>query len=347
MKKYFEIYSEIKSGINKGEYKRGEKLPSKRVLADKYGCSLITVERAYSMLDDEGYIYSRERRGYFVSDIDAHLVRAESDAARPFAYLEEERAASCELEYSLFFKSLRKVISEKGERLFTSSPSEGCAVLRNAIASYLYRYRKMVAEPSNIIIGSGAEQLYEIAARLLGRDKKIGVEDPCYKQIISVYMGMGKETVPLKMGESGILSSELSEKEFDLLHVTPFHSYPSGVTADIQKRLEYLRISAERGIYIIEDDFDSEFFMPGHPIETLYSLSVGNVIYINTFSKSLSPSMRMGYMILPDLLLERYKSVFGGLSCSVPVIDQYVIAEFIESGYFERHLNKMRRKMKK
>ena len=122
MKKYFEIYSEIKSGINKGEYKRGEKLPSKRVLADKYGCSLITVERAYSMLDDEGYIYSRERRGYFVSDIDAHLVRAESDAARPFAYLEEERAASCELEYSLFFKSLRKVISEKGERLFTSSP---------------------------------------------------------------------------------------------------------------------------------------------------------------------------------------------------------------------------------
>ena len=150
-------------------------------------------------------------------------------------------------------------------------------------------------------------------------------------------------SVNVLIAEDNILTEDI-----DALHVTPFHSYPSGVTTSISKRYEYLKWAENTGNYIIEDDFDSEFFIPGHPIESLYSLDHFNhVIYINTFSKSLSPAMRIGYMILPDALLEKYDQVLGNLSCSVPVMDQYILAEFISSGNFERHLNHMRRKMKK
>jgi GntR family transcriptional regulator/MocR family aminotransferase len=158
---------------------------------------------------------------------------------------------------------------------------------------------------------------------------------------------MGAKICPLKVTEDGFDSNELDKKQFDLLHVTPFHSYPSGITTPIGKRYEYLKWAQMNKSYIIEDDFDSEFFIPGHPIESLYSLDQSSsVIYINTFSKSLSPSMRMGYMILPEALIPIYDEILGKFSCSVPVLDQYVLAEFINSGSFERHLNRMRRKIK-
>ncbi len=205
----------------------------------------------------------------------------------------------------------------------------------------------MSADPHRIIIGSGSEQLYEIAVKLLGREKIYGIEDPSYEQIRAVYLGTGAQICPLKFTDNGIDSNELSKQQFDVLHVTPFHSYPSGITTPISKRYEYLKWAQMNNSYIIEDDFDSEFFIPGHPIESLYSLdSSSSVIYINTFSKSLSPSMRMGYMILPDALLPAYDEILGKFSCSVPVLDQYVLAEFISSGGFERHLNRMRRKIK-
>ena len=205
----------------------------------------------------------------------------------------------------------------------------------------------MVADPHLIIIGSGAEQLYETAVKILGRDKTYGIEDPSYSQIRAVYTGAGANICPLRFGKEGIESNSLWNSHFDALHVTPFHSYPSGVTTSISKRYEYLKWAESNNKYIIEDDFDSEFFIPGHPIESLYSLdSNQRVIYINTFSKSLSSSMRMGYMILPEALMQEYDKKLGSFSCSVPVLDQYVLAEFINNGSFERHLNRVRRKIK-
>ncbi|MBQ3030722.1 MAG: aminotransferase class I/II-fold pyridoxal phosphate-dependent enzyme, partial [Agathobacter sp.] len=124
----------------------------------------------------------------------------------------------------------------------------------------------------------------------------------------------------------------------------PFHSYPSGVTASVRKRMEYLEWAKQRNAIIVEDDFDSEFFMPGKPIDTLYmSDDSQSVIYINTFSKSLSPSIRIGYMILPEKWMEKYKENVGEFSCTVPVLDQYVLAEFMDKGHFEQHLNRVRR----
>lgn len=347
MKKYYSIYEKIKKDIISGEYKAGDKLPSKRVMADITGYSQITVETAYGILEQEGYITPKERSGYFVSDINP-LYSEQESAVKREKLIEPKVDKSEPFEYSLWFKTVRKVISERDKELFIKAPTEGCAVLRNAISDYLSRYRGISVEPRQIIIGSGAEQLYETAIKILGRDKIYGIENPSYKQIEMVYNQEGVKVCRLDMGSDGIKSEELQSKKFDVLHVTPFNSYPSCVTASVKKRYEYLSWAKDNNSFVIEDDFASEFFIPGNPIETLYSLSGGKrVIYVNTFSKSLSASMRIGYMIIPKTLLSIYNNKLKGFACSVPVLDQYVLAEFINSGSFERHLNRIRRKMNK
>ena len=347
MKKYYALYEKIKNLILSGEYKAGQKLPSKRVMADMSGCSQITVMNAYGILEAEGYITAVEKRGYFVDDINAHYY-APTKPTLIERLSEQECNVKDDFEHSLWFKTVRKVITERGNQLFVKCNAEGCSALRNSIADYLLRYRGMVASPDRIIIGSGSEQLYETVVKILGRDKIFGIEDPSYKQIEKVYNEEGVTVKKLKMGGDGIKSDYLNASDFNVLHVTPFTSYPSGVTASIKKRYEYLSWANRTGGYIVEDDFSSEFFKPGNPIQSLYSLSDNErVIYINTFSKSISPSIRIGYMILPTSLISIYKERVGGFSCSVPVLDQYVLAEFISSGSFERHLNRVRRKMNK
>ncbi len=348
MKKYSLLYKELKNQILTGEYASGEKLPSKRVMADKTGYSLITVERVYGMLEDEGYIYAKERAGYFVAKIDAALHYNTQNENAKLQYLTEETIRpEQDFEYALWFKTVRKVISDNGDRLFVKSPNKGCAILRNAIADYLRRYRGMIAQPRQIIIGSGAEQLYEAVAKILGKDTVVGIENPSYSQIEAAYRGTGAKICKLDLGDDGIVTDALFQGQYNLLHVTPFSSYPSGITASISKRYEYLQWADRTGNYIVEDDYASEFFVPGHPIESLYALDqCDKVIYINTFSKSLSPAMRMGYMILPEHLLAKYDEVLGNSSCTVPVMEQYVLAEFISEGHFERHLNRVRRRMK-
>lgn len=347
MKKYYSLYEKLKRDIISGEYKAGEKLPSKRVMADITGYSQITVETAYGILEQEGYIIPKQRSGYFVCEINPLFSESESAVKRE--KLSEPKVDKSEpFEYSLWFKTVRKVIAERDKELFIKAPTEGCAVLRNAISDYLLRYRGISVEPRQIIIGSGAEQLYETAIKILGRDKIYGIENPSYKQIEMVYNQEGVRICRLDMGSDGIKSEELQTKEFNVLHVTPFNSYPSCVTASVKKRYEYLAWAKDNNSYVLEDDFASEFFIPGNPIETLYSLSGGKrVIYVNTFSKSLSASMRIGYMIIPKNLLSIYNNKLKGFACSVPVLDQYVLAEFINSGSFERHLNRIRRKMNK
>lgn len=345
-KKYYLLYQKVKEMILSGEYPAGSKLPSKRVMSDMTGYSQITVATAYDTLASEGYIAPRERSGYYVLKIES-FPKASRELVLPQKLDEDDYDGAVELETSVWFKSIRKVLSEKGELLFQKSPNEGCAILRNAISDYLYRYRGMIADPKRIIVGSGSEQLYESVVKILGRDKVYGIEYPCYAQIKAVYEGEGVKVEDLRLGKEGIESQEL-QKDFDVLHVTPFNSYPTGITASVIKRYEYLKWSEGGDRYIVEDDFDSEFFRPGHPLESLYSLDKGDrVLYINTFSKSLSPSMRVGYMILPERLLPVYTQKLGKYSCSVPVLDQYVLAEFISSGNFERHLNRVRRKLKR
>ena len=348
--KYFYLYTMIKEDILSGVIKQNEKLPSKRTLAEHLGISLITVETAYQMLREEGYIESRERSGYYVAELPLIYNHKQSQKGekRELHLLELSKVVDGSEDFfpsSLYFKTVRSVLAVYGKQLLMKSPNEGCEILRNAIAKYLLRYRGIFAQPKQIIIGSGAEHLYSTVVRMFGNDRIYGIENPSYQQIRMVYEGMGVKCEYLKMGTEGILTSELENTKATILHVTPFHSYPSGVTASVRKRYEYLEWARRYNTLIIEDDFDSEFFMPGKPIDTLFLLdNHESVIYINTFSKSLSPSIRIGYMILPEKYLDIYKKNVGAFSCTVPVLDQYVLAEFIGNGYFEQHLNRVRRK---
>ena len=345
-KKYLSLYREFKDKILSGQYLPNQKIPSKRVLADRYGVSVITVEKALYLLMEEGYLTSREKSGYFVSTLEL-LSTENTKKAVSFLPLEEPTEKAPRFEYDLWFKTIRKVLGEQGERLFIKSPNQGTVTLRNALSDYLLRYRDMAADPRRIVIGSGSEQLYETVVKLLGRDITCGIEDPSYEKIEAVYKAEGVRLKKLPMGPDGILRKSLLEADFDVLHVTPFQSYPSGVTASASKRYEYIKW-AKDGKYIIEDDFNSEFFLPGNPIESLFSMDQNQrVIYMNTFSKSISPAIRIGYLILPETLLSRYEKLLGNFSCTVPVLDQYILAEFLQSGNFERHLNRMRRNMKK
>ncbi len=346
-KKYLRLYQTIKEKIVRGEYSAGIKLPSKRVMADRMGCSVMTVETAYNLLTEEGYITPRERSGYFVCALELPF-RPEKTEETTLSYLSEETdTAETESLGSVWFKTVRKVMSDQGERLFVKSPGKGLPALRNALSSYLLRYRGMVAQPKQIIIGSGAEQLYETVIQLLGRERVYGIENPSYAQIEAVYLAEGAMVEKLQMGQDGIETAALNQTSASVLHVTPFGSYPTGVTAPAAKRWEYLSW-AKPGRYLVEDDFGSEFYAPGQPIETLYAMSgEGNVLYLNTFSKTLSPAMRMGYLILPQALMAEYDKKLGQFSCSVPVLDQYVLAEFINGGHFERHLSRLRRRLKK
>ena len=209
--KYYYIYKMIRRDIERGKLKKGEKLPSKRSLAEHLGISLITVENAYQMLKDEGYIEPRERSGYYVCEI--HVIGEMKEQNQQLHMLPEipeeiedgrlQNAALSSFPYSLYFKTVRSVITEYGEELLYRSPNEGCAILRNSIASYLLRYRGLFAQPEQIIIGSGAEHLYGTVVRILGADKIYGIEDPSYHQIRKVYEGTGAVCEMLPMGCEG------------------------------------------------------------------------------------------------------------------------------------------------
>ena len=226
-------------------------------------------------------------------------------------------------------------------------PNAGCPELREALAAYLARSRGLAVEPEQIVVGSGAEYLYGLAVQLLGRERLFALEDPGYEKIRLVYEANGARCLPLPMGADGICSEALAGCAAGVLHVTPFHSYPSRVTASAGKRHEYAAWARARGAFIVEDDYDAEFASLTRQIETIFSLAPERVLYINTFSKILAPSMRTGFMVLPRPLLDDYARKLDFYSCTVPVYDQYVLAEFINAGHLERYVNRRRRQKKR
>ena len=343
---YMKIYVRIREEIVKGIYSFGDKLPSKRVLAEETATSVITVEHAYGILCEEGYAEARERSGYFVIYNEEDCLPV---AENEVLHIVDSGHHSFEddFPFSVFAKTIRRVLADYGEQLLVKSPNFGLAELRDAVSRYLGRSRGIVVNPSNIIIGAGAEYLYSLIVQVLGRDRVYGLENPSYEKIKRVYTANGAVCEMLDMGRDGIKSSELARTKATALHITPFNSFPSGITASASKRQEYLRWAKERGGFIIEDDFDSEFSMSTKTEDTVFSKDEGNVIYVNTFSKTIAPSIRMGYMVLPDALIDDFIKNAGFYSCTVSVFEQYIVAEFINNGDFERHINRIRRKRRR
>lgn len=338
-KKYYNLYNKIKTDILNGKLRSGEKLASKRAVCVKLKVSLTTVTRAYENLVCEGLVISKQRKGYFVADSSSLFLPRHPKISN----IESENHEECEVP-SGYISTMRKVLSLYPNIISIKPDFMGSSVLRRAIADFLYRYRNLCVSSENIIIGSGAEELYGKIVQLLGRDKTYAIEDPCYKKIEKVYSSYGVKIEKLPLDSKGINLEKLNSSNAEVLHVSPFHSYPSGITASEEVRNEYLK-RTNQSRWLIEDDYDSEFFFGAIP-ETLFGAS-SQVLYLNTFSKSISPAIRIGYLVIPDSLSQKYREQFSSYTCPVPIFEQYVLASFISEGLFERHLNKKRLKILK
>lgn len=346
---YMQLYLQIRHDIISGAYRFGSKLPSKRLLAEEANISVITVEHAYAILCDEGYVESRERSGYFVIYLENNFISAFDNfpEQKPVS-VSNIHTAGTSFPFSVIAKTMRKVLLDYSDRILVKSPNYGCFELRGAISSYLSRSSGISVKPEQIIIGSGAEYLYSLISQLLGSKRTFALESPSYDKIRQVYNACRVEIEMLKMGSSGIKTDELMRSKASVLHITPFNSFPSGITATVSKRNEYIRWAESRNGYIIEDNYASEFTLSSKSEDTVFSMSQNdNVIYLNTFSKTIAPSFRIGYMVLPSELLNDFRAKLGFYSCTVPVFEQYVLAELINTGDFERHINRVRRRQRK
>lgn len=344
---YLQLYKQIREDIVDENYPYNTKLPSKRSLAEETGVSIITVEHAYALLCDEGYVEARERSGFVV------IFRKTDGFATsnqvPTEPLHSSKAHTyLDFPVSVLNKTMRKVVTEHGEFLLDRSPNQGRLELREAIRHYLARNRGIHVRAEQIVVGSGSEYLYRFIVELLGKDLIYAIETPSYKKIEQVYRATEIQYDRLPLTHSGIDSKALSETNAQVLHTTPYRSYPTGVTASASKRHEYIRWAKKENRYIIEDDYESEFSISTKPAETLFSISnKDNVIYLNTFSKTISSSLRVGYMVLPEHLVKDFQEKLGFYSCTVPTFIQFVLTELINNGDFERHINRVRRKKRR
>ncbi len=348
--KYLQIYKQIKSDIVRGAYPFNAKLPSKRILSEELSVSVITIEHAYELLVQEGYIESKAKSGYYVIYKQADFLSQqpfEENLSTPF--IDKGEIVSENLfPFSVLTKTMRKVILDYGENLLKKSHYKGCLSFRKAICQYLKRSVGIDASPEQIVVGAGAEYLYSLIIQLIGKEKTYAIENPSYEKIEKVYTANGVKTEKLLLGANGIKTSELTVSLSSVLHTTPYNSYPSLITASASKRQEYLQWAKNRKGFIIEDNYDSEMTVSKKHEETLYSLTKDdNVFYVNTFSKTISPSLRVGYLVLPKHMVEKFDKALSFYSCTVPVFEQYVIENLINSGEFERHVNRIRRQRRK
>ena len=357
---YEYVYQQIRDDIVAGRIAAGEHLPSKRAFASHLGISVITIENAYSQLLAEGYICSKPRRGYYACELPEApvLASAAEDADRDAApvsfgvhdsYGQPEQFAPLSpsaLEAARLWQSaLRATLTSEDEReIFSPAPAQGTARLRCAIAHHLRGTRGMNVNPDNIVIGAGAQLLDTMLVQLLGTDKTYAVEDPGYLRLTRIYQAMGCKVRHIPLDGEGVNLGELLDAGADVLHLMPSHQYPTGLVTSIARRYALLSWAAEQpGRYLIEDDFDCEFRLAGKPIPALASIDAAqSVIYTNTFSKSLSSALRLAYMVLPDELMERFRRELGFYASSVSSVDQVALARLLESGDYERHVNRVR-----
>ena len=351
---YQHLYKCIKNDILAGVLSPGTKLPSKRSFAKNLGVSTITVEGAYAQLLAEGYIYSLPKKGYYIADlssfsptpvkINASNFQLMTDKSSYFADFVSNQTNADHFPFSIWTKLMREVMADGKEALMQVSPCGGIMELRQAICQHLRQFRNLSVNKEQIIVGAGTEYLYGLLIQLLGHDKVYALENPGYQKIARIYKSNGVACRYVSLDEKGIQIDSLEQGKADIAHLSPAHHYPTGIVTPIDRRYALLGwATAKPGRYIIEDDYDSEFRLAGNPIPTLMSIDVSEtVIYMNTFTKSLSPTIRVSYMVLPPHLAQRFYGELSFYACTVSTFEQYTLARFIQEGYFEKHINRMR-----
>lgn len=358
---YEYIYECVKKDILSGKIEADTRLPSKRTFAENLGVSIVTVENAYGQLAAEGYIYSKAKKGYFATNIKRNEEYHNASVKMPANAVFETQKAPVRAEnykidltsnksdfelfpFSIWSKLLREIINEKREELTGKASSGGIYELRQAIANHLLQFRGITVSPEQIIVGAGTEYLYGLLIQLLGRDKTYAVENPGYKKIYNIYKSNNAVCVYIPMDKKGVSVKETERLGADIVHISPSHHFPTGRVMTVDRRYELLNWANQKdGRYIIEDDYDSEFRFAGKPVPAMLGMnSNGKVIYMNTFTKSLASTVRISYMVLPHDLIEKFRENLGFYSCTVSNFEQFVLAAFIEKGYFEKHINRMR-----
>lgn len=347
---YRQLYRYIVEEIAAGTLAAGERLPAKRRLAGDLRVSVSTVETAYQMLAAEGYVTAKPRSGFTVCRIE----RLEAPARPAPAVPREAPAARWRYDFgtgsvdtSLFpFKTWTRLQRETltaHPELLNHGHRQGDEALRAAIVKYLHAYRGVVCTSGQVVVGAGIEYLTGLLARLFS-DSVFAVENPGYARTARILRNNGVRTVFVPVDAHGMRADALAQSGAQLAYVTPSHQFPTGATMPAARRAELLRwAGAAPGRYLIEDDYDSEFRFDTRPVPSLQGLDrAGRVIYVSTFSKSVAPSMRVGYMVLPVPVLERYRAEYGVYSSTVSRFEQQALCRFLEGGHFARHLNRLR-----
>ena len=354
---YEQIYEAIRNAILEGRILQGEKLPSTRFQAEYLQVSRSTVELAYGQLLSEGYIHSKPYRGYFACDVSElyHLTGAEKSEHRPQVQIEKQKDRylvdfspngldAGQFPFGAMGRILKNLLLDDGERVLKSSASFGEENLRQAICDYLYRARNVRCIPEQIIIGAGNEYLQILLSQMLGNYHKVAMESPTYLRAYRTFQNLGFLVREVELDQEGMRVDVLSGTDADIAYVMPSHQFPLGIVMPMKRRLQLLNwAAAHPGRYIIEDDYDSEFRYKGKPIPALQGMDrAGRVIYLGTFSKSIAPSIRVSYMVLPLHLLDVYEERCGFYACTVPNVMQQAIYQFLTDGFFEKNLNRMR-----
>lgn len=353
-KLYEYVYNCLKNDIVSGVIKPGEKLPSKRAFARNNGISTITIQNAYDQLVSEGYIYAIEKKGYYVSELSGISVLPKESNIKYDIKIPEDKRYKFDFSgnqinpnnfpFSIWARLSREIISNRKDDLMMISQSAGVYELRKAIAAHLKSFRGMLVDPNQIVVGAGTEYLYGILVQLLGNNRIYAIENPGYTKLIDIYKQYGVSPVYANIDNNGLSIDGIISSGAEIAHICPNHHFPTGITMPASRRYEMLAWANENlNRYIIEDDYDSEFRHNGKPIPTLFSIDLcEKVIYMNTFSKSLTPTIRVSYMVLPVHLANKMYEVLSFLSCTVSNFEQYTLSEFIKRGYFEKHINRMR-----
>ncbi|MDL2280664.1 PLP-dependent aminotransferase family protein [Selenomonadales bacterium OttesenSCG-928-I06] len=349
---YEQLYKRIKQNIVEGILPQGKKLPSKRKLAEHLQISKNTVENAYAQLIAEGYVETVEKKGYFVRQIDSIIKKSKSisdllveERDNNDTYIYDLKTNAVDLynfPFATWAKLMREILRDENDSLLKPIHPQGDLSLRKEIARYLKEYKNMSVHPEQIILGAGSEYLFSLIIELLP-NSVFAVENPCYHKIVRILQSRDIKFHPISMDAEGMRKDELEKTDSSIAFITPSRHFPLGTVMSINRRMQMLKWADTDNFFIIEDDYDSEYRYALKPIPTLHSLDNDDkVIYLNTFTRTLAPSLRIGYMVLPPDLLETYRKKLTFYSCTVSEFEQRTLKKFLEKNYYERHLNRMR-----
>jgi GntR family transcriptional regulator / MocR family aminotransferase len=368
-----QIYEAFRTGILTGRFRPGERVPSSRALAASYDVARITVSAAYDQLLGEGYFETRHGSGTFISsELPDHLfhpVRAgvvSGNAARTIALSrygsrlgQIQRLPASARPINLSNASpdpasfplplWRRLVSRhlrKPAALFEhAGQPAGDPRLRQALAAYLSRTRAVRCSPDQIIIVSGSQQALDLCARLLlDPEDEVAVEQPGYATARQLFLAHGATLRAMRVTDEGASVGDLTSRT-RLVHVTPSHQFPTGVSMSLAARLALVDWTRTHSAVVLEDDYDSEYRYDGPPLPAMQSLGGGEtgVIYIGTFSNVMFRGLRIGYVVVPGSLIEAFTTAKWITDRHTTLLEQAALADFLEEGHLDRHVRRMRR----